>query len=108
MTDGTHITWLVAIIGVLWTLVLILGGFSFRTALGNLKSQIEEQYRASMETAKAVQTALEAAREVENERWERYETEHRLFREELLKHEQRLSRLEGEHATMYRKHLGAT
>lgn len=108
MADGTHIAWLVAIIGVLWTLVLLLGGFSFRTALANLKSQIEEQYRANMDAAKMVQTALEAAKQVEDDRWERYETEHRLFRQELLKHEQRLSRLEGEHATMYRKHSEAT
>jgi hypothetical protein len=108
VADGTHIAWLVAIIGVLWTLVLLLGGFSFRTALANLKIQIEEQYRTSVEAAKLIQTALETARAVEDSRWDRYETEHRLFREELLKHEQRLSRLEGEHATMYHKHSEAT
>lgn len=96
--------WLIAIVGVLWTLVLIFGGAAIKGAFSSLKTQMDEQHRGTIEAARVVQTALETAEQVESERWSRYETEHRLFREELLKHETRLSRLEGEHATMYRKH----
>lgn len=96
-TDIAHIVWLVAIVGVLWVLVLILAGAAVRNALGRLSDKIAEHQHVNEETAKSVQTALETARDVETERWDRYETDMRVFRGELTKHETRLSRLEGKH-----------
>jgi hypothetical protein len=100
----SHIQWLIPIFGFLWTLLLAIGGFAIRSGISGLQKQILSNAENQRVAAKVVKDTLDMKEKADEERWTNYMVEHREFRDQLLRMEQRLSHLEGEHTQMMKIH----